>query len=465
MIKKAWQLERELRDSAIPIDRRKHASHWYESDFSAPSGDDLIRLFWNSSVPGSLAPEIPYQEMVQAWSNQGYDVSEAEKLIPIGIALRASDQMEALRVLTVKLLNHLRTAPKIPNHPYNGYAQYSSWDEIVHALPSASQSFPPVLWLDSFNEKIYWGWLGQLAGGSFGTAIEGYTGTQIAKVYGEVRSYITPPETKNDDVLYELVFLDVFERMGSNITSEEIGVEWIRQIPFGWSAEWVALRNLSMGIFPPESGKFLNFYSDWIGAQMRGMICGMLAPANPLEAIRLSYIDGVVSHASNGVCGEMFAGALTALAFTACDSRKLIQDALNFIPSGSEYAEKAAFVIKTLSENKNPDKAWSLLEKHFERYNWIHSYPNMEADLFSLWYCNDDFTEAMALLAKAGNDVDCNAGLVGNILGVMKGVPPVWADPIGDLLETYIKGKERLSIKELAARTARLAKSYQIIQQ
>ena len=457
-MKKAWQLERELRDAAIPMDRRKYASHWYESDFSAPSGDDLIRLFWKSSVPGSLAPEIPYQEMAQAWSNQGYDVSEAEKLIPTGIALRESEDMESLRVLTVRFLNYLNTAPKIPNHPYYSYTQYSSWNDIVNVLPSVCQNFASITWNDSFSEKIYWGWLGQLAGGSFGTAIEGFTGPQIENVYGDIRSYITPPETKNDDVLYELVFLDVFERMGSKITSREIGLEWIRQIPFGWSAEWIALRNLSMGIFPPESGKFLNFYSDWIGAQMRGMICGMLAPANPLEAIRLSYIDGVVSHSSNGVFGEMFAGALTALAFTATDSRKLIQDALLFIPSGSEYAEKAAFVIKTLSENQNPENAWRLLEKHFERYNWIHSYPNMAADLFSLWYCGDDFTEAMALLAKTGNDVDCNAGLVGNILGVMKGVPTVWAEPIGDLLETYIKGKERLSIKELAARTAILAK-------
>jgi len=68
-------------------------------------------------------------------------------------------------------------------------------------------------------------------------------------------------------------------------------------------------------------------------------------------------------------------------------------------------------------------------------------------------------TATMSLLAKAGNDVDCNAGLVGNVLGVMQAVPKAWAEPIGDLLETYIRGKERLSIRELAQKTARLAKS------
>ena len=39
-------------------------------------------------------------------------------------------------------------------------------------------------------------------------------------------------------------------------------------------------------------------------------------------------------------------------------------------------------------------------------------------------------------------------------------VPDAWAAPIGDLLETYIKGKERLSIREVAARTARLARQH-----
>ena len=80
--------------------------------------------------------------------------------------------------------------------------------------------------------------------------------------------------------------------------------------------------------------------------------------------------------------------------------------------------------------------------------------------MLALWYGGNDFTETMALLAKAGLDVDCNGGLVGNVLGVLKDVPPAWADPIGDLMETYIKGKERLSIRELSARTARLAKKY-----
>jgi uncharacterized protein YvpB len=82
----------------------------------------------------------------------------------------------------------------------------------------------------------------------------------------------------------------------------------------------------------------------------------------------------------------------------------------------------------------------------------------MAADVLALWFGEGDMTRSFSLLAKAGVDVDCNAGLVGNVLGIISGVPDKWAEPIGDLLETYLPGKERLSIKKIAALTADLSK-------
>ncbi len=81
MAKPAWLLEKEMRDAAVPVDRRTEASHW-KSDMEFPHGDGLLRWNWNVAVPGSLAPDVFYQSMVQDWANQGYDVSEAEALIP-----------------------------------------------------------------------------------------------------------------------------------------------------------------------------------------------------------------------------------------------------------------------------------------------------------------------------------------------------------------------------------------------
>lgn len=85
--RQAWQIDRELRLGAVPLDRRLHASQWYTSATVFPTGDDLVALFWDAKVPGSGAPEIPYVEMVQSMANRGHDVSEAEKLLPQGMEL------------------------------------------------------------------------------------------------------------------------------------------------------------------------------------------------------------------------------------------------------------------------------------------------------------------------------------------------------------------------------------------
>jgi hypothetical protein len=66
-------------------------------------------------------------------------------------------------------------------------------------------------------------------------------------------------------------------------------------------------------------------------------------------------------------------------------------------------------------------------------------------------------TESFRILAHAGLDVDCNAGLVGTVLGIINGISDKWGKPLNDKLETYLAGKEHLSIQALANTTARLA--------
>lgn len=457
MIKKAWQIDRETRLNAVPMDRRVHQSSWFPADFTPPCGDDLIDMFWESRVPGSGAPECAYVEMVQSLHNRGYDVSEAEKLLPPGLELHRRGDRTGLRALTARLWEAMYAAPIDPSSPYHRYEHPAAWEQVRQAMGKVSEE-RDLRALENLEEKIHHGWLGQLAGGAFGTAIEGYTGRRIAEVYGRIESYVTTPETTNDDVVYELVLLDAFQRSGRKVTSREIAVEWVRQIPFGWSAEWVALRNLQMGIFPPESGSFRNPYHDWIGAQMRTMICGMLAPGWPLEAARLAHIDGVISHAANGVYGGMYAAVLTSLAFVRDDPQALLVEAAEYVPQKSEYRAVVGECLEVVRANSDPQQAWDQLDERFEEYNWIHAYPNIAADIVALWYGQGDMTRSFALLAMCGMDVDCNGGLVGNILGVMNGTPGQWADPLGDRLDTYIAGKESLSIRQLAANTAALVR-------
>ncbi len=455
--RRAWEIDRDLRLSAIPLDRRVNASQWYTSSTVFPTGDDLIALFWNARVPGSGAPEIPYVEMVESMANRGFDMTEAETLLPVGLERAARKDAAGLRALTAELLASIWSAPKDPSSPYWKYEHPETWAGVEAAMP-ARQNDRYVRSVHGLEKKILAGWQGQLAGGSFGTAIEGYHTDRIREVYGTIDRFITAPETVNDDVVYELVFLDVFERSGRALSSRELALEWVRQIPFGWSAEWIALHNIASGILPPASGSYRNPYSDWIGAQMRGMICGMLAPGWPREAARLAHLDGVISHSANGVYGEIYSAVLTSLSFLGTDTRDLLEEAARYLPARSEYADVVKKCLHVVQADADPASAWHTLDRQFEQYNWIHAYPNIAADILALWFGQGDMTRSFSLLAHAGLDVDCNAGLVGNVLGVMNGVPESWSGPLGDKLETYLKGKEKLSIITLAERTARLAR-------
>ena len=97
---------------------------------------------------------------------------------------------------------------------------------------------------------------------SFGTALEGYCRTQILESFGRPNAYLKAPSLYNDDITYELVLLVAMLEKGDVPISFEIAREWVSRIPFGWSAEDIALRNLRLGVMPPQSGYLNNPYKN-----------------------------------------------------------------------------------------------------------------------------------------------------------------------------------------------------------
>src|SRR5450759_4790688 len=219
---KAWQAERDIRRSAVPLDRRLHPSSWSEQTAAEKGQDEVMFMLWESSVPGSGAPECLYRGAAQSMENQGFDESVAVLLIPEGLRLARSGDAPALRILTAHYLDALFGAPQDPLSSYLGFEHPASWDEVLSRLPAAHT--PQEEQPDSVEQKTLAGWVGQLAGGAFGTAIEGYIGQSISEIYGDVRSYVTAPETMNDDVVYELALLDAFEAHGRGLTSQDISL-------------------------------------------------------------------------------------------------------------------------------------------------------------------------------------------------------------------------------------------------
>lgn len=450
---KAWELAREILEQAMPKLLAEEEQTW-EANIEVGEAEDFhLRLLWSSNVPGSYAPESIMLAAIQAKENMGYIVEDGVALWREGKAALEAGDMVTLNQISARLWHQVNNARVDETHESWKFKRYDSWDAYqadVTFLPSV-----PVA-KEGLTQRMYAGWLGRIIGGAIGTMIEGYTTDTLKKLFGEVRAYLRKPNTYNDDITYELAFLYAYEKAGAAITSRDVAEAWIGYVPSGWSAEEMALRNIRWGIMPPESGRVDNPFGEWIGAQMRGAICGQLAPGNPREAARLAWLDGEVSHVSNGIIGEIFNAMLTSLAFVQPDIRQNVEACVGMLPKESEYYSVVRFALEACKAEGAWEPAWRLCEEKLKKYNWIHAYPNAAAEVIALWFGDGDFDETANIISLEGQDVDCNAAQILTAIGIMVGEAGIredWKTPIGDTLTTYLRKYRTISIRALAQQT------------
>ena len=459
---RAWEIERISSEHQIPVRLEDdNEALWEEqNDAVEQRVDAVVKTYWGSRVPGSLFRDTMAVAAVQARENQGTIVEDADKLLMSGFRAVTENDFVGLHKATHDIFEACRNAKKDEASDYWSYKFYETFDEYAAAVrfPKAT----PVDMDSSLTDKIYAGWLCQIIGGAYGTCLEGYNTDNIIKAYNSVAKYLRRPNTYNDDITYELALLVAYEQNGKSTTARDIAREWKSRIGFGWSAEDMALRNLRCGIYPPESGRFNNPYNEWIGAQMRGVILGQLYPGNPYMAAKAAWQDAEISHYHNGILGEVFNAVMCSMAFYEKDIRKVVADAVDLMPADSEYYSIVRQALDNCRKYDNWLDAWRISEQRVTRYNWVHAYPNAAIEVIALWYGNGDFNRTIEICGLCGQDVDCNAAQILTVWGTIYGseaIPEYWRVPIGDKLDTYVRGMEVLSIKKLSARTAAVARA------
>lgn len=413
--------------------------------------DEKLLKDWKHVVPGSLAPCHMIVAAIQCMRNKGYDVSEAEKWIDAGLKAVEEKDGGALQVITARIFRNLNEAPRDESAAYWTYKNYTTWEEVLDAC-----EFPDMTNVsrseEAIREYIRAGWYGQLIGGALGTQIEGYYTDNIYKVFGEVTDYLRPPETYNDDITYEIAFLDAFAACGYKVTPDDIAYRWLELVADGYSAEEIALRNLRNGIFPPESGRCGNYYSDWIGAQMRTPIHGMAAPADPAMAAKLAAMDSCISHSNNGMIGGVFNAIMVSMAFAIKDMRQLVTGAIECLPKDSEFYQVVCYALEQCNSHEVWREAWRACEEKFREYNWIHAYPNAAAEVVALWFGENDFDKTAMIITMEGQDADCNAGPILNIMGAAFGMDAIsdkWIKPLGTEVKTIMRKYKQFSFDHL----------------
>jgi DNA-binding transcriptional regulator YhcF (GntR family) len=88
---------------------------------------------------------------------------------------------------------------------------------------------------------------------------------------------------RDDDIDYSILNLGLLEKHGFNFTTEQVGEEWLRYMPYElvYTAERQAYANLVRGLRPPMTATYRNPFREWIGAQIRAEVFGYAAPGDP----------------------------------------------------------------------------------------------------------------------------------------------------------------------------------------
>jgi ADP-ribosylglycohydrolase len=357
---------------------------------------------------------------------------------------------------------------------------------------------------EAYFDKVHGAWSGKLIGLILGQPTEGWGREQIEKKAREAGCYpitaympanfdtphkgflagsfdSSPPNDDSDLML--AAFLAVREH-GIHLTARDLAECWVKYVPGACTAELVALENFKRGVWPPASATTGNPYAEWIGAQMRVDIWGMVAPGLPRLAADYAAMDASISHAGNGIYAAQFIAAAVSAAMVEKDVNAVVRQALTVIPADCRYAGAIRDVIVWHRQHQDWQNAWEQLDKKYgfdpdgtrgnkfaeEQYNtgkgpyqwgnwrWVYADVNGAACVLAMLYGRGDFSKSICLAAMIGYDNDCNSGTVGAILGTMHGykaIPEQWKKPLNDTYQTSLNMAERrLKISELSKETA-----------
>ena len=460
---KAWELTRDLLRNTKPVTRTAEEQTWDASAVMA-AGDAMLAMFWKSNVPGSAAPECLMAGALQSMESKGYVLAPYQELLRDGLAALEEGDFEQLYMIDMRLRTIMQAAKPDPEHPSQKTLRYKDWAAFDAATAWPADAAVDIAGAD-FADQTRAAWLGQLVGAAAGTALEGYTAQNIAEVFGPIRDYVREPNTYNDDITFELAFLEAYGEKGSAVTGADIAARWTGMIPMGWSAEGVALNNIRRGIMPPVSGWLDNPFDEWIGGQMRGTICGMVAPGRAREAARLAYMDAEISAAGNGILGEVFNAVLAARAYTLTDTRELLTSTIALFSTATEYGAVLAFALDACRNAPDWQTAWAKCDAEYVEYNWIHVYPNAAAQVVALWFGEGDFERTLEVICGIGHDVDCNAAQMLCVIGIQKRsgvIAERWYAPlIADDIVTYMRRPAKIAFEDLVNQTIAAARHSQ----
>ncbi|WP_433159503.1 ADP-ribosylglycohydrolase family protein [Kribbella sp. CA-247076] len=365
-------------------------------------------------------------------------------------------------------------------------------DELDRRAPARPEpvvpEVPVLKGADDLEQRMLNAWLGRAAGNLLGKPVEKIPRAGIREILetsGQwpLTQYITavgvPDEVQqrwpwnrrskptslrevidgmpeDDDLNFAILALQLLERHGSALTTEDVAQAWLNDLPAGrvFTAERVAYRNLLEGVEPDRAAVVGNPFREWIGAQIRTDAYGWAHPGDRSAAARIALVDARLSHTGAGVDGALWVAAISAAALVVDDPREAAVAGLDVIAADGAIARAVHFGLALADAEL--DDALDALHNEYGDLHWVHAVNNTALTAYAL--TAPTFADAVGRAVMGGWDTDSAGATVGAVFGAVRGVPAEWSAPLDNRLATSLPGMNQIAISELAARTVEVAR-------
>ena len=281
----------------------------------------------------------------------------------------------------------------------------------------------------AYMEKLHGCYLGKVIGGTLGMPREGVLTWEEVSYYNPVPTGMVA----NDDIDLQVVALEVIRRRGLPINARDLSECWSDHLRFYPDEYGVAAKNLSLGLYPPLSGRYTNQFGSGMGAAIRSELWAGLAPGDPALAVRLCREDALNDHFGDGVDACIFLTAIESAAFLESDRDRLIRTGLEFIRHNRRMTSAFTDTMRWWKEFQDLVKVRGLILEHYFSQNWTDVTINLSFILLAWIAGENQFGRCICIAASLGYDADCTCATLGAILGMIypKNIEEKWMRPVG----------------------------------
>jgi len=288
---------------------------------------------------------------------------------------------------------------------------------------------------DIYRDRVMGCWAGKCLAGAIGMPFEGVPFQPNMRP-----ETIYVQDVPNDDLELQLVWLIAMERYGLNLKPEHLAEFWLNDIKHGCDEYSIALRNMSRGIMPPESGYEDNFFADGMGCAIRSEIWAAIFPGRPDAAAHFAAMDATVDHWGDGVWSEIFLATAESRLFVDDDIKASLIFALETIPDTTRLQPALRMVMDLHDQGLGEEEAKSIIMKKLYHYNFTDCVMNLSILTYALLWGDGDFIKTVLLAVNCGRDTDCTAATCGAFLGLARGSKVIPEELMAKLSSTLTLG-------------------------